>query len=365
DENDFVAAIGQQGGTQPTSTETWVCQVDAARTDSAGTAKHGVKPGTITERTGPFVPSFFDEAPAPDAAAAVSQLKDLSANTWVNLVPPRLPNTDRVWGPAVSSPDHDVIMHWSGGHSSHCGTEVVRYHPGIDRWSLATASEQPLDNIYTNDQVVGQWSFQRRPWMTGHTYRGYAYDPVLKKMVWAGKGDLTYIFDPAAGDWEPRTVKNIFNGGMYMVNLISTPQGVVAWSYLSTDRLSTGLWRMDATSLSWKPLPLSGKLPPSASDQHGAAYDSKRDRLLCFSGTERDSGGEVTAYDFKTGTAKPLGPTGKQKAALPSRETVYIPEADMVLIAAQDAGKRWLVYDCAKNAWLSVKLAGPDLIGNQ
>src|SRR5262245_24482336 len=35
DANDLVVAIGQQGGTQPTSTETWSCQVDAARTDSA------------------------------------------------------------------------------------------------------------------------------------------------------------------------------------------------------------------------------------------------------------------------------------------------------------------------------------------
>jgi hypothetical protein len=365
DANDVVVAIGQQGGTQPTSTDTWVCQVDAARTDLAGATKHGVRPRTVTERKGPFVPSFFDEGPSPDPTAAAARLKDLPANTWVGIVPPRRPNTDRVWGTAVYSPDHDTIMHWCGGHSSHCGTEVVRYHPGVDRWSLATASEQPLEMTYTNDQVPGQWSFQRRPWMTGHTYRGYAYDPVLKKMLFSGKGERTYIFDPASGDWEKQTVPNPFDGGMYMVNLCSTPHGVVAWSFLLTDRLSTGLWRMDATSLTWKLLPLNGKLPPSSSDQHGAAYDSKRDRLLCFSGTERNSGGEVTAYAFKTGEAKPLSPQGKEKAALPSRETVYVPEADMVLIEAQVEGKRWLVYDCAKNSWRSVKFAGPDLIGNQ
>jgi hypothetical protein len=122
---------------------------------------------------------------------------------------------------------------------------------------------------------------------------------------------------------------------------------------------------MDAATVAWKPLPLQGKLPPSSSDQHGQAYDSKRDRLLCFHGTERASAGEVTAYDFKSGMARMLNPAGKQKAALPSREIVYLPEADLVLIQAHVKGKRWLAYDCANNAWLGLNLAGPDLIGKQ
>src|SRR5262249_13708552 len=222
-----------------------------------------------------------------------------------------------------------------------------------------------LEMTYTNDQTPGQWSFQRRPWMTGHTYRSYAYDPVLKKMLFAGKGDRTYFFDPAAGDWEKRTTPNPFDGGMFMVNLCPTPRGVVAWSFHLTDRASTGLWRMDADSLTWKPLPLKGKLPPSSSDQHGQAYDGKRDRLLCFHGTQRESPGEVTTYDFKFGTAKRVKPTGWNKAVLPCREAVYLPEADLVLIQAYAEGKRWLAYDCAKNAWLGLKLAGPDVIGKQ
>jgi hypothetical protein len=188
---------------------------------------------------------------------------------------------------------------------------------------------------------------------------------VLKKMLFSAKGQWTYIFDPAAGDWEKRVVANPFDGMMYQVRLCSTPQGAVAWANLLTDRTSSGLWRMDATSLTWKPLPLTGKLPQLSGDQHGLAYDSKRDRLLSFGGTDRDSAGDVTAYDFKTGTAKPLNPTGKQQAALPSREAVYLPEADLVLIEAHVEGKRWLAYDCAKNAWQGAMLAGPDLIGKQ
>src|SRR5262249_20332866 len=93
--------------------------------------------------------------------------------------------------------------------------------------------------------------------------------------------------------------------------------------------------------------------------------DSRRDRLLCFHGSEQDSSGEVTAYDFRSGAASLLSPAGKEKAGLPSRETTYLTDADMVLIQAHVEGSRWLIYDCAANAWFGVKLAGPELIGNQ
>ena len=110
---------------------------------------------------------------------------------------------------------------------------------------------------------------------------------------------------------------------------------------------------------------MKGKLPPSHSDGHGQVYDSKRDRLLCFHGAEKDSAGEVTEYDFTSGAAKMLNPMGKQKAALPSRETAYLVDADLVLIQSHVGTDRWLAYDCAANAWLDVKFAGPDPIGKQ
>jgi hypothetical protein len=47
-----------------------------------------------------------------------------------------------------------------------------------------------------------------------------------------------------------------------------------------------------------------------------------------------------------------------------SREAVYLPDADLVLIEAQLEGNRWLAYDCAKNAWLGIKFAGPNPIGD-
>ena len=357
DENDLVVAMEQLGGYAQTPA-TWVFRADSPKGDAAATAQFGVKPGTITERKGPFVPAFYDEAPAPDPAEA--KLNALAANTWTRLTPPRAPGIDRCWGTAVYSPDHDLIIHWSGGHSSHCGTEVVRYHPGVDRWSLATASELPLEFVYSNDGTPGQWSFKHRPWMTGHTYKSYGYDPVMKRMLFAGRGQLTHVFDPELGDWEVRTIPTPFMGNMYTVTLCSTPKGAVAWAQSLRDSAVTCLWRMNAERAAWEALPLKGKLPGMGPDCQSAVYDSKRDRLLLVASQLK---GDVVAYDFVSGEAKALAPAGKEKAGVPSREAVYLPDADAVMVGAHVEGKLWPVYDCEENAWFGAELAGPDPVG--
>jgi hypothetical protein len=95
------------------------------------------------------------------------------------------------------------------------------------------------------------------------------------------------------------------------------------------------------------------------------AYDSQRDRLLFFSSVDKNKG-EVMGYDFKNGKAKELNAAGKAMAALPSRETIYLPELDMVMVGARASlnGKLlWLLYDCGKNAWFGAELAGDDPVG--
>ena len=51
------------------------------------------------------------------------------------------------------------------------------------------------------------------------------------------------------------------------------------------------------------------------------------------------------------------------------RETVYLPDCDAVLVGARPSGPggppRWLLYDCAANAWLGVSLAGADPLGKE
>jgi hypothetical protein len=360
-DDDLVLAV-QRGGYRRLEI-TWACRVDAS---VAGAASGGVAPGTITRRTGPYTPELYDSAPRPEAAAAEARLKALPANEWVGITPPRKPWLDRCWGTITYSPDHDVIMHWSGGHSSHCGTEVVRYHPGIDRWSLATDSELPWGFIYSNDGTPGQHSFAGRPWMTGHTYSSYNYDPVMKRMVLAGKRNCTYFYDPATGDWDGHAVGNPFIGSFYTANVVTTPKGAVCWAPQIRDRVKTGLWLMDPKNRKWKELPLKGKLPRVGPDRSGACYDSKRDRLLFFSSMAK---GDVTAYDFKTGEAKALAPAGKDKAVVPSREAIYLENCDMVMIGAHVGGPGGAMvmplYDCAKNRWLGADLGGVNPVGRR
>jgi hypothetical protein len=70
---------------------------------------------------------------------------------------------------------------------------------------------------------------------------------------------------------------------------------------------------------------------------------------------------------MKTGEAQWLGAAGREKAGVRSREAVYLPEHDAVLIGktitAADGESLWLLYDCTKNAWFGVHLAGAGPIG--
>src|SRR5262249_42032512 len=94
---------------------------------------------------------------------------------------------------------------------------------------------------------------------------------------------------------------------------------------------------------------------------------STRHRLLLFSDADKKNGGDVVAYDLKTGKAVSLNPAGREKAAVHSRETVYLAEHDLVLIGAHvrggDGKLLWPAYDCVKNAWVGLDLGGEDPVG--
>jgi hypothetical protein len=126
-----------------------------------------------------------------------------------------------------------------------------------------------------------------------------------------------------------------------------------------------GLWRLDARSRTWKQLPLQGELPAKSADRHGMAHDSKRGRLLLFSAIGKNKG-NVAAYDLGSGKAKWLAPAGAARALVACRETVYLPDADLVLVGGRvkaNEGWLWLGYDCGKNAWVGIELSGDDPIG--
>ncbi|MDB5310189.1 MAG: hypothetical protein JWO38_4391 [Gemmataceae bacterium] len=358
DDSDTVLVLDAQN-------RAWTCRFDVSKPDAGGAEKFGVRPGAVTRRTGSHDPAWYDEGvPPADPAKVAAELKELPANRWVVRPTPKKPGMNMDWGSAVFDPHGDRIVRFSGGHSAYSGTAPVVYDVKTDRYTLPFAPEYPLEYVYSNDQVRGEWSFRGNPWMTGHTYKSTGYDPNLKALVFAPH-EYTYYFDPGAGKWSRSPGKNPYRPDFYNVTVCATPSGAVVWAD-ARDGGKAGLWRLDAEARAWTALPLKGELPAKSPDRHGMTYDAKRDRLLLFS----DNGprkGNGAAYDPKTGEATWLDPAGADKALVHCRETVYLPEADLVLIGGRVTGEaggwRWLAYDCQANAWVGLGLGGDDPIG--
>jgi len=357
DEDDRVVVLGQSGA--------WMIDADPAKIDADGTAKFSVKPGTVERRGGSHDPAWYrQDIPPSDPAKVMAELRDLPANEWKVRPTPKRPMMNMDWGSAVFAPELDMIVRFSGGHSAYSGTAPQVYDVKTDRYTIPFAPEYPLEYVYSNDQVNGDWSFKGNPWMTGHTYKSTGYDPRLKSLVFAAH-EFTYFFDPLQGKWSRGPERNPFQPNMYVVTVCATPQGAVVWANKRPGG-GPGLWRLDAEARSWKPLPLEGETPQTSPDHHGMAYDSRRDRLLLFSDLGKNRG-DVLEYNFKTGKTRWLGAGGKDKALVPSRETIYLPEADAVLIGArvksEDGAMLWPLYDCATNTWLGLAFKGADPVG--
>ena len=198
--------------------------------------------------------------------------------------------------------------------------------------------------------------------MTGHTYKSTGFDPNLRAFVFAPH-DYTYFFDPNKSQWSRGPERNPYQPNFYLVTVCATPKGAVVWANHRQGG-APGLWRLDAARV-WKALPVKGELPQTGADHHGMAYDSRRDRLLLFSDLGKNKG-DVLEYDFKSGTTRWLNASGKEKALAPSRETIYLPDEDAVLVGAHHrGGSLWLMYDCTANAWVGVDLKGADPIGKK
>ncbi|HXD87630.1 MAG TPA: kelch repeat-containing protein [Urbifossiella sp.] len=321
--------------------------------------------GTTLRRTGSHDPNWYREGiPLADPVKVATELKELPANRWTIRPTPKRPLFNVDWGSAAFDTENDRIIRFSGGHSAYSGTAPQIYDIKTDRYSIPFAPEYPIEFVYSNDQVKGEWSFSGNPWMTGHTYKSTGYDGNLKCLVFAPH-DYTYFFDAKDGRWSRSPGKNPYRSDFYNVTVRSTPDGAVVWGDARAGG-KPGLWRLDAASRSWEPLRLEGELPAKSPDHHGLAYDSKRKRMLFFSDIGA-KGGNVAAYDLATDNSKWLDPAGRASAKVPCRETIYLPDADLVLIGSRvksDSGDwHWLAYDCAANAWIAVELTGDDPIG--
>jgi hypothetical protein len=340
----------------------------AANTWSGG---KGVDPDGRVYRSPLFLPEHYLQDPRPDAAAFGDWLRQIPANTWMPTKTPLRPPLNRDWGTAVLDPDRDLILRFSGGHCAHGGSDVLHYHLASNRWELPFPVEFPLGQLYTNTEYPNGFNFNRRPWVTGHTYQSYGYDTITKRMLFTGHFDHCYVYDPNVADWTTRFLKPkgmTYGGCFYTLTLCTTPHGLAAWTQEGK------VFHYDPASKEWKELALTGeKLRGSVVDNSTVLYDSKRDRLLFLVkgyGDKSRYDGRLYAMDWKTKAVKVLEPAGREPAAAVPflRECRYDVANDLVLVGGtlppdKDGLRRTPAYDCAAERWISLKLAGTDPSG--
>jgi len=324
-------------------------------------------------RTGPFHPDFFLQGPKPNAAVNEKRLNELPANTWVAMAPPHLPRLNRDWGTAVIDPDHDVILRFSGGHSAHGGSDVLHYHLSTNRWELPFPVEFPLGQLYANTRYPNGYNFNLRPWVTGHTYQNYGYEPRSQKMLFTGRPNHCYVYDPVAADWTGRGEKPAamkYNSCFYTITLCRTPRGLFAWTRNGDVLL------YDAAKREWVGWELTGvELPGAVVDNSTLAYDAKRDRLLFFVkryGRDHAYDGQIYSLDLATRRVATLSPESMASAAaIPYLCQIrYDADNDLMLVGATlppDSAeeRRTPAFDCTKNRWVSLRITGDDPSGEK
>ncbi|MBC8288839.1 MAG: hypothetical protein H8E37_00835 [Planctomycetes bacterium] len=313
-------------------------------------------------RTGPFHPEFYFRGPEPDAVEFEKWLKEIPANEWVPTNPRHRPRLNRDWGTARIDPHRDMILRWSGGHSAHGGTDVLHFHFSTNRWELPIPVEFPLGQLYSNTSYPNGFNFNRRPWMTGHTYQNYDYDLPSRKMIKAGRPRHHYIYDPDVGDWIGRGIKPKamqYNSCFYTLTLTSTPAGVVCW-----DR-NGRVHRYGHKTNNWQELELTGdRLPGAYVDNSSIAYDSKRDRVLMINtlGYRKPFDGQVWSLDLKTNAVQALSPQGREEAGSFANvdKCCYDATYDLLLLGSylKDSGAHTPTpaFDCAGNRWVKLDI---------
>ena len=365
-DEDVVLWIGT-GTKKKSPHSSWLCRLDVSATDAAGTARLGVKPGTLEYRTGSFDPEWYTkDVPPPDPAAAAAVLKNLVPNTWTSLQCPRWPENRQGggWSTVAFDTDRDQILHMGGGHSSYFGNDMAHYDIKTGRWSIAC---RPMFALHYNYDLNGPglWAFNGAPW-GNHNYHAYAYDPTIKRVAYI-KGSMTLLYDPVTRTWPhaEKFSKLPFFTSKYVNYLVSTPKGVICWTPTRQGSKETGLWRLENGKV-WEEMKTSGDaLPMTVCDGSTITFDSKRD-CLWFT-TSVGPCGQVWSADLKTGAVRKLDPTGL-KAIIGkrfARESAYLPKGDLVMFGFLLEGEGGLVvpfYDCGKNRWLAAKMPGAEFM---
>ena len=367
-DGDAVLLVGA-GTLKGSAHSTWLGLLDTFKVDAEGTAKYGVKPGTLEFRSGSFDPEWYSkDVPPADPSAAAEVLKNLAPNQWTALQCPRWPENRQGggWSTVAFDSDRDEILHMGGGHSSYFGNDMAHYEIVTGRWSIACRPQFALEFNYDLNGP-GLWAFNGAPW-GNHNYQAYEYDPTLKRVVYI-KGNLTMLYDPVKRVWPfaEKSGELPFVPSKYTNYLCATPPGVVCWTQTKESQSKFGLWRFEGGK-KWTPLQTSGEaLPATICDGSTLTYDSKRDRLLFTTTSGKDGPhGQVWSCELKTGAVKKLNPEGMDaiKGGRFARESVFLPKSDLVMLGFLLPGGKALVpfYDCEANRWQAAEMAGAEFM---
>jgi len=344
----------------------WLCRLDVSAPDAVGGKKHGVTSDTTELRTGCYDPEWYSGGPpSPSAEKLARELRSVKPNTWMRRAPaPRRPAlVEGAWSSAIYCPEQDLIVRFTGGHCVYSGTAPMTYHVKTGRFSIPYAPEFALD-FCSGSTLFCRESFRGNPWMSGHTRSNTVYDPLSKRMVYSNR-TFTYFLDPATGKWSRTSKPSPFateTFGMYS-HVCSTPKGVLAWAPTGRRRPHR-LYLLDPEKGTWNRVARDAQVPSTGFDKHAMTYDSKRKRVLLYTAGKD----HFLSYSLVKDSLQKVPVRGIIKQ-LPGnlRESVYLPESDAVLHAIRlkdkDGTPQWLLYDCGREEWRGIGLAGTGPLG--
>lgn len=351
---------------------TWLCVVDASKVDAAGTAKFGVKPGTVAYRTGPFDPAWYEvDVPAPQPEQQKQFYASLPANRWNAVEAPKWPENRQGggWSTTAYDSDRQQILHLGGGHSSYFGNDVAHFDTKSARWSISYRPQFAIDFNY-DLSGPGPWAFNGGPW-GNHNYHAYTYDPARRRLVFI-RNEHTHMYDPARRAWshDERLSDNPFYGSKYTSYVTGTPEGAVVWALLRRGSSDSGVWKL--TSDGWERLKTSGEpLPRPVTDGSTITFDSARNRLLLTTThgeKDIDHSGQIWSCNLKTGLVKRLNPAGREAIRVQrfARESAYLPKLDLVMLGYHlEKNNRIPFYDVQRNAWRVASVPGSEFFARR
>lgn len=346
---------------------TFMTKLDVSQADKEMTRKLGVTPGSkkprIVYKNGKSQPQWHEKNAGEISHEKEKKVLDnLPTNTWVKrIVPDFKRGVNRAWSSAVFDPEREVILHWGGGHSAHCGNNVLMYSTRTNRYFSGTRPEYSLDwgtGYGSNLCPPARFTYKGGPFL-GHQ-RSYAFDVSTGKLITPNYSGKFFTYDPKLLDWTTNMdipFKSKSPGSIGAIAMCSYTNGVAAY-------LNNKLYLYDSKKKTWEQCPTKIKLPPSRTDRQGISFDSNRNRLLLFSSSLK---GDVISYDLKRKTALKINPGWKKEKVTVMREVVYVKHLDCVFtysaVKTTDGKFSWALFDCKKNKWFRVALSGTGPFG--